>query len=757
MTPPRQLLVLCSYGLLLLAGASVSEAAPLNAPAKATQLQQQRWNNVWKSLQAPLAPQIPRAATQEGAPVRDENKVLFRFRAPQDVVRVYLAGTFNGFANNHNGTISDEQFAMTPIGNGLWFKEIAIGSTTEKYKFVVLGQDGKFNWQPDSFVQTTDGDGNSVFDFSTIPIQTENLVPQYPLTPKPLQITFPSPKAPKTLTVRAQQVWVRPDQPNTVSASLSKKDLHPDSRLHLEVFTPFGQLVKSLSLSPRKGKNSFVIPPLKREGGFVAHVSLVSKGRTLTWGETVLSVASNIADDLRYGFYATYGKSEGDYNTKAAMLADAGVNAVEFYDYFPAHGYYAPREANYKFEPFGVPIDARDVQQKIQAGHKRNILSLAYVASYAASESIYRAHPYPMTDEAGSTKIFNGSIMSEAQADHEKKPKWFYLMNIAPHSPWHKYILDEFERTLDDKPNDLVSFDGFELDTYGDSPDTKFYAQGSPRNGDLLTNVLHDFVADVQTKTHAIKPHGLVSFNSVNEFGVKNMVDVTDFLFLEIWPAYTSSLETIVDICSRNRAAHQQRVVLKIYPATMTPQQKVWPLSALRRLLGATMTGAGSLMAVGEPDEKAGQLHALNTLYYPDHQPMTSTNAQLLRDYYHFDALMYGWTHGKGVQNTALENTVPDCVTRTYAVPSQKALVVQLLNTQGETRWTVAPPDSPSRKNLNVSFDLPAKVVPSSVWFASPDSKVLQKPVKLDFKVQEGKLSVVLPELLGYGTLILRY
>jgi hypothetical protein len=37
-------------------------------------------------------------------------------------------------------------------------------------------------------------------------------------------------------------------------------------------------------------------------------------------------------------------------------VAGLHISAVEFYDYFPGHGYYAPREAQYKFEPFGISI-----------------------------------------------------------------------------------------------------------------------------------------------------------------------------------------------------------------------------------------------------------------------------------------------------------------------------------------------------------------------------------------------------------------
>ncbi|RYG55993.1 hypothetical protein EON80_29885 [bacterium] len=328
------------------------------------------------------------------------------------------------------------------------------------------------------------------------------------------------PSARRTLDVRVQKVWVRPGEANNLRVRLGPEA--QGARLNLHVLTPFGVSLQKISIAAATGENRLPIPALKREGGFVAQVTLTKANRLLGAGETVLSSVQNIADDLRYGFFATFKPNGANYARKAAMLADLHVNAVEFYDYFPAHGYYAPREENYKFEPFGVALNALDVARKIEAGHERNILSLAYVASYAASESVYRRHPFPMTDESGTPKIFNGAIMTESEADRQHKAKWFWLMDIAQGSPWHKYILDEFGRTLDDQPGDLVSFDGFELDTYGDAGDAKFYAPGSARNGDLLSDVLHDFVGDVQQKTRQIKPHGLVSFNSVNEFGAES-------------------------------------------------------------------------------------------------------------------------------------------------------------------------------------------------------------------------------------------
>ena len=108
------------------------------------------------------------AANREGAPIRQGDAVLFRFRAPAGAAKVFVAGSFNDFAQANAGVITGDKYAMTPGANGLYTRRESIGAATEKYKYVVLGADGQFTWMSDPFVKATDDDGNSVVDFSKI-------------------------------------------------------------------------------------------------------------------------------------------------------------------------------------------------------------------------------------------------------------------------------------------------------------------------------------------------------------------------------------------------------------------------------------------------------------------------------------------------------------------------------------------------------------------------------------------------------------
>ena len=729
--------------------------AILAGSAKAADKPQNDWQKVLQALQT-LNGGVPIAATakQDGPPLREGERIIFRVRAP-GAVKVYFAANFNDWARNKKGKITDPIFSMRRGENGIWYTRTAVPSGACQYSFVIEDKDGVQKWMPDPHVPgRSKSGGASVLEVSSIALaESPKLVAGLTLKP----VVFPLETSFAKLDVRAERVWGRPDQANPMLVRLEESEGGADMKLEFSVETPFGVSVHTSSHACKSGENRILLPSITSEGGFLVRVSLARAGKIVKRGQAILSVVQNVADDLRYGFYASY-KLGGDYDARAAMLARLHVNAVEFYDYFPAHGYYAPREPEYKFEPLGIRINALDIQRKIEAGHGRNILSLAYVAAYAASESVYRKYPYPMTDKDGVAKVFNGQIMTEAEADLQKKAKWFWLMNVAKDSPWHEYILAEFGRTLDNSPDDLVSFDGFEIDTYGDRPDAKFYAKNSSRNGDLLRDVLHDFVGDVQSLTHKIKSYGLVSFNSVNGFGVEQMTDVTDFLFLEIWRAHTDNLEALVDICFRNRAQRCQRVILKIYPADMLTQETAWPVNTLRRLLAATMTGAGSLMVLGEPDEKTGEMHALNTLYYPDHKPVAAANEAVLAAYYAHDAMLLGYTHGREVENTELEMEVPGCITRTYAARAKHALTIQLFQPGAEPRWTANDaPEPPAKVNTEVALSLPGNVAPKSVFYVTPDVSALQTPVKLDFAVANGKLRTLLPELHVHGTLLLNY
>ena len=717
------------------------------------------WGKVWHAIRQPVAKESISDNLQilkrPGAPERFGKNIVFRFLAPKGTKVVYLAGSFNGFAENSNGHVTNSRYAMHQAAGSLWWAILPLSKGVIRYKYVFENGSGSQSWVADPCVSTKDGDGNTSFDLSMNAVQPpldQGLTWPKPVKPTPIPLRIGS----GDMTLHVQKVWTKPSEPNDILVDLVTLPLG-DSSFKVDVSGPFGQAPVTLVAKAHKGENRLTLPVLGKAGGYLVKVALQSEGRTVSAADTVLTVADSLAEDIRYGFFSTYAGHDGDYNAKAGMLADVGVNAVEYYDYFPAHGVYAPTQASYVTEPFGIKIDALDIQAKIRASHGRNIASLAYVAAYAASESVYRSHQDPMTDDRGVAKIFNGSIMPEDQADREHEPKWFWLMDIADGSPWHSYILSQFSSALEVKPGNLLSFDGFEVDTYGDSSDTKFFAKGSKRNGEPLRDVLHDFVGEIRAMTHSQKPNGLVSFNSVNEFAADEMADSTDFLFLEIWHGHTDQLEGLTEIAFNRRSAFNKRVVLKVYPADMQPKQKSYSPASLRRLLAAAIAGGGTLMVAGEPDERGGHMHALQSLYYPDHQSLSAESTQVLRDYNRQDAMLFGYSHGHDVTNFEASCSIKGCYVRGFASPSNRTLTYQIVRTGGEDRWSVEPPNTRPEQNLEAIIDLPAGVTPKTVWYSSPDNNGLQTPIRLESQIVAGKMRLFLPELNVLGTIVLQY
>ncbi len=85
-------------------------AAVLTGSAVTAHAQPDAWSAVWKALHAAPA---PAAAAQDGPPVREGDRVLFRLRAPA-AAAVYLAGSFNAWARNNAGKVTDQRFAPRP-------------------------------------------------------------------------------------------------------------------------------------------------------------------------------------------------------------------------------------------------------------------------------------------------------------------------------------------------------------------------------------------------------------------------------------------------------------------------------------------------------------------------------------------------------------------------------------------------------------------------------------------------------------------
>lgn len=568
--------------------------------------------------------------------------------------------------------------------------------------------------------------------------------------------------APSIGHIDRERAHVQPGHPHSVRVHLADLDGADREGLALIAtrrvgLTEVDERTVALPADSDRVTVQFDTPHDAPDAGVLLEVRLQRGDRTLDHAWAVLTIARRIEDDLRYGFYTNWDQLGHDYAAKARMLNEAYLNGIEFYDYFPAHGHYAPSDPNYAYEPFGISILGEDVRRKIESSATRNIVSIAYVAAYAASESVYRAHPYPMTTREGTPRIFNGHVKDERTADENDEDKWFWLMAIGPGTPWRAHIMEEFARALDDDPGDLFSFDGFEIDSYGHGADDRYYDRElSESHGELLSEVLTEFVGAVRERCRQVKPDAIVSFNCVSEFGIEPMKAVTDFLFIENWAFHKGRYGEVIDLCHEHRAARRQRVVLKMYPADAKQDPPVWTARHLAQLLGATIAGGGSLMVAGEPDERAGRMHGLNTLYYPDNLPMRSDAYEVLVAYNRFDALLFGLNHGREVRNVDAQHEAEGVQARAFDAPRFGVRTLMLLNVDGDARWDARPKPAEAKRGLRVTLDIPADAKVREVFYASPDAADWATPRPIKHTVQGGRVTAIVPELRTLGAVLVK-
>jgi 1,4-alpha-glucan branching enzyme len=93
-------------------------------------------------------------------PQKADGGVLFQCYAPAARV-VYLAGDFNGWANNVDGRITNAAFAMSgPDINGVWRKTVKLDAGIYHFKFNINGEGN--GWFPPDSIDELDSDKNAI-------------------------------------------------------------------------------------------------------------------------------------------------------------------------------------------------------------------------------------------------------------------------------------------------------------------------------------------------------------------------------------------------------------------------------------------------------------------------------------------------------------------------------------------------------------------------------------------------------------------
>jgi 1,4-alpha-glucan branching enzyme len=137
------------------------------------------------------------AGARSEAPFATTSGVLFRCQAP-GAGRVYLAGSFNNWAHNDDGRITDDTFLMKgPDDAGYFHKVVPLPAGTYMFQFAVEGRKGRW-FVPDE-IEERDRDGNGVIriahDGQVITRRTRRPDWQPQITPEGVRFRLFAPEA----------------------------------------------------------------------------------------------------------------------------------------------------------------------------------------------------------------------------------------------------------------------------------------------------------------------------------------------------------------------------------------------------------------------------------------------------------------------------------------------------------------------------------------------------------------------------------
>lgn len=665
--------------------------------------------------------------------------------------RMYLAGNWNKTTGVYDAgwqgfsrvpMFDDGQHGDGAAGDRVWGYVATIQPNGSAFQWAVdcdpCGDNGWLGTGPNFNVTNST---SQVIEFFTLPEPG----------PYPLCVpcaAFSHPGGTSLATLSMGQATSKPSQAATATVGLTNHaGVQPGDKLRLRVDGIDGTPLHVESKTPAGAATTFTIPAGLPEGGHRVVVELLNGASFYGRLEGVHSVVEDVADDVRYGFYANFGSVGGDYALKSQLLVDCQVNALEYYDWFPGHGDYSPTTLTYVQQPFGVTIRLEDIQQKMAGARDRRMANIAYVAAYAAIPAIAAGVPDSYLENAAGQRIdfYNGSTGPEGTLGGV----WLNLTAFGDGTPWRAHYMNELTEMLD--ADDLVNFDGVEIDTYGwQQP---YYDAIGAHDGTPMMTMLADLTGDVRALAKGIDPDSLTTMNNVAETGVEQLYDREDFLFIENWAFHKPRYDDTLAMLRTHGSASTKRLVTKCYPADMSPAQNTWPAANLRLLMGSHLAAGGSFMVAGEPREGSGQIGGLKSAYYPDNQAQPAENFAIIRAHNGLDAALFGRNHGPDVRPLATDLALAGTTATLYQAPNNAATWC-LLRLGAATHWTQAHAAPAAIANQAVTLTLPNGLVPNRVLYAAPEVVGFGYPRPIEFTVANRQVTATLPTVNHFGAVV---
>jgi dextranase len=311
-------------------------------------------------------------------------------------------------------------------------------------------------------------------------------------------------------------------------------------------------------------------------------------------------------------------------------------------------------------------------------------------------------------------------VLFDAEGNPISLAELFYIMDIAPESPWNAMIVEEFAETVR-----TLHFDGIHLDQYG-------FPKGEVRNGVGTTRDLEDdfppLIDRSRAAVRAEKSDAGVIFNAVGNWPIERVAPTSqDAIYIEVWPPDVDDNDLRRLIREAKALGRGQQVILAAYLTPFLEQPQAPESEAAALLATAAIASVGGFhLLLGERNG------ILCDPYYPKFGTLREAFVPRLRAFYDHLVRFQEWMTADGVKDWEVEldgeGVAPAAtVGAVWAIArsTADARIVHLvdLRDQTATEWNAPrtpwaggkPPvrlslsiDEPVREVLLISPDLPA-------------------------------------------------
>ncbi|HEX8597849.1 MAG TPA: glycoside hydrolase family 66 protein [Chloroflexia bacterium] len=351
-------------------------------------------------------------------------------------------------------------------------------------------------------------------------------------------------------------------------------------------------------------------PPVSLRGYGLDATLAGPSGEALAEGSGALDVLERWSQAPRYGFLSDFAPGQTDIEGRCDSLLRYHLNVVQFYDWMWRHYKLLPPTEEFT-DGMGRRLSLDSVRAAIEGVQARGGAAMAYGAVYGAEPEFIEQHPeLVLYDE-------EGKPVSLAEL--------FYIMNIAPDSPWVPLIVAEFAEAVRE-----MGFDGIHLDQYG-FPKTAVTASGEKVD---LAEHFPLLIDRAREAVVAARPGAGVIFNAVENWPIETVAPTSqDAVYIEVWPPDVSYNDLRRLIREGRRLSGGKQVILAAYlsPFAETDETTLPQAEAAALLATATIAASGgSHLLLGERDG------ILCDPYYPKYATLRPAFAARMRAYYDF-------------------------------------------------------------------------------------------------------------------------